>query len=102
MGPSEDARFRKSLLELYESANLSAVADRILEAVKLLIPGDVLAFTEVNYTTGHIGGRSLPAPEDCLTDFKTVAESYEVLQRHFHEHPVVMGFRRTRSGRAER
>ena len=78
------------------------MAERILEAVRLLIPGDVQAVTEVNYRTGQIGGRSLPAPEDCLIGFRTVAESYEVLQRHFHEHPVVMGFRRTRSGGAER
>ena len=102
MAPSEDARFRKAMLELYESANLSAVAERILEAVRLLIPGDVAAFTEVNYRTGRIGGRALPAPEDCLIGFKTVAESYAALERHFHEHPVVMGFRRTRSGGAER
>ena len=100
--PSEDARFRKALLELYESANLSAVADRILEAVRLLIPGDVVAVTEVNYRTGHIGGRALPAPEDCLVEFETVAESYQALERHYHEHPIVMGFRRTRSGGAER
>ena len=102
MEPSEDARFRKALLALYESANLSAVADRILEAVKLLVPGDVVAVTEVNYRTGHIGGRALPAPEECLIGFKTVAESYQALERHFHEHPIVMGFRRTRSGGAER
>lgn len=102
MGPSEHARFERALLALYGSANLSAVAERILEAVKLLIPGDVLAVTEVDYRTGHIGGRSLPEPEDCLVGFKTVAESYEALERHFHEHPVVMGFRRTRSGGAGR
>ena len=59
--PSEDARFRKALLELYESANLSEVADRILEAVKLLIPGDVLAVTEVDYRSGGPHWRALPA-----------------------------------------
>ena len=102
MGRSEDARFRKALLELYESANLANVPERILEAVRWLIPGDVVAFTEVNYRSGQISGRSLPAPEQCLVGFKTVAESYEVLQRHFHEHPIVMGFLQTRTGRAER
>lgn len=102
MEPPGDALFRKALLELYESANLSTVADRILEAVKLLIPGDVVALTEINYRTGHIGGRALPAPEDCLIGFRTVAESYQVLERHFHEHPIVKGFMRTRSGGAER
>lgn len=102
MGPSEDRRLRRALLELYESANLSEVADRILEAVRLLVPGDVLAVTEIDYRTGRIGGRSLPAPEDCLVGFKTVAESYEVLERHFQEHPIVMGFRRTRSISAQR
>ena len=101
MTVSEDARCRKALLALYESANLSALPARILEAVRLLIPGDVIALTEVSYT-GRLSGHSLPAPEDCLGVFRTVAESYEVLERHFHEHPVVMGFRRTRSGRAER
>lgn len=102
MPGSEDARFRQALLELYESANLSVVASRILEATRLLVPGDVAAVTEVNYRTGRIDGHSLPAPEDCLVDFKTVTESYETLERHYHEHPIVMGFQKTRTGRAER
>jgi DNA-binding CsgD family transcriptional regulator len=78
------------------------VPERILQAVRLLMPGDVVAFTEVNYRSGQISGRWLPTPEQCLVGFKTVAESYEVLHRHFHEHPIVMGFLQTRSGRAER
>lgn len=101
MAPSEDARFRQALLELYESANLSAVGRRILEAVSLLVPGDVLALTEIDAATGRIGGCVTPDDYYCV-GFRTLAESYEVLKEHFHEHPVVMEFGRTRSGRAER
>ncbi len=57
---SEDAIFQRALLELYESANLTAVPDRILEATQILVPGEVLAFTEVDYRTGRVGGRAWP------------------------------------------
>src|SRR5262245_49167116 len=102
MGPSEDRLFRRALFELYESANLADLPQRILEAVKVLVPGDVVAMTEVDYSTRLIRTHAFPAPEDYLIGFRTVAESYEVLARHFHEHPIVMGFRGTRSGSAER
>ena len=88
MAISEDSRFQKALLELYESANLTVLPDRILTAVKVLIPGEVIAVTDVDAATGAIGGRA--DPEDYPTGFSTKEESYEVLQQHFHEHPVVM------------
>jgi DNA-binding CsgD family transcriptional regulator len=90
---SEDSRFQKALLDLYESANLTMVSARIIAAVKLLIPGDVVAVTEINYRTGAIKGCA--DPEDYPTGFATVEESYEVLQRYFQQHPIVMDFRHT-------
>ena len=90
---SEDSRFQRALLELYESANLTTVSHRILAAVKELIPGEVIAVTELDYRTGAIKGCA--DPEDYPHGFATNEESYEVLQRYFHEHPIVMDRRHT-------
>jgi len=90
---SEDSRFQKAILELYESANLTTIPARIITAVKMLIPGDVVAVTEIDYRTGAIKGSA--DPEDYPTGFATVEESYEVLQKYFHQHPIVMDFHNT-------
>lgn len=90
---TDESRFQKALLELYESANLTMLPARILAAVRNLIPGDVVAVTEIDYRTGEI--RGCADPENYPTGFSTVQESYEVLERYFHEHPIVMDLRHT-------
>jgi len=87
---SEDARFQKALLELYEFANLDTVPHRILAAVKELIPGEIVAVTEVDYRSGAIKGCA--DPQDYPTGFDSNDESYVVLRQYFHEHPVVTDF----------
>lgn len=93
-GTSEDSRFRQALLELYESADLSTIAERILKAVQTLVPGEIFALTEANYRSGEFGSRVFP--EDYYrVGFVTMEEANRALHPYFDQHPVVKDFQRT-------
>ncbi len=69
--------------------------------MKVLVPGDVLAVTEVDYDTGEIGGETTPG-DYYRVGFRTLEESYRVLELYFQEHPVVMRHHRTGAQDARR
>jgi DNA-binding CsgD family transcriptional regulator len=91
MALTEDARFQRALIELYESANLSTVAQRILAATELLVPSDIYAVTEVDCRNGGITVGGVVRPDDNFRlAFSTAENSFAVLARHAHEHPLDM------------
>ncbi len=96
---SEELRFHRALLRLYESADLSTVGHRLLDALTVLVPGDIVAVTEMDFQTGDIQGCIAPG-DYYRAGFKTLAESYEVLERYFPGHPVVADHYRTGLGQA--
>jgi hypothetical protein len=51
---TEDRLFQRSLLVLYESANLRVLPERILEAVRPLIPGDVLSVADIDWVSEQV------------------------------------------------
>ena len=101
MAISEDARFRRALLALYEYSDLSSIHVRILQAVQALVPGEIFALTESDSRSGEF--RSSVFPESYYrVGFATMEEANQTLQPHFHQHPVVTAFQRSQKTGARR
>lgn len=91
MALNEEARFRNALLELYESANLASLPERILAASELLVPSDIYSVTEVDCRNGAVVVGGAVRPEDNFRlAFAALPDAFSALARHSHEHPLGM------------